>query len=280
MLILTAVFLGKGLKNPNLTDKSISHLWKLGFGAVSSESLIKIISMPKGQGGIIASVLLANTPQALLSFLFLTYNGLLSSMLLMEEWTGFANERKALRVSWPTGMQRSSYWLQLPYKYGVPLLIVSGVLHWLVSQSLFLAHLIRLDDFLPVDPFFDVISTCGYSLIAMIFVIVLGSIILLLGISAGSNKYKSGMPLVGSCSAAISAACHSPKKDPNASLLPLMWGAVKTEEGSAKHCCFSSLEVSPPVEGEVYAGVEEIMNSDPPQDNTTQLIQRVPRSWE
>lgn len=277
------MFLGQGLQNPNLTDKSIAHLWKLGFGAVSSESLIKIISMPKGQGGIIASVLLANTPQALLSFLFLTYDGLLSSMLLMEEWIGFAYERKALRVTWPIGMQRSSYWLQLPYKYAVPLLIISGALHWLVSQSIFLAHLVQRHDISsPVDPFFDTISTCGYSLIAIIFVIIVGSIILLLGILAGSRKYKAGTPLVGSCSAAISAACHPLKNDLNASILPLMWGAVETEEGSVKHCCFSSLDVSPPVEGEVYAGVEEIvkLNLDPPQDNNQQLVQRVTRRRE
>ena len=236
--------------------------------------------MPKSQGGIIASILLANTPQALLSFLFFIYNGLFSSMLLVEKWAGFAHERKVLRVSWPIGRQRFSYWLQLPYKYDVSLLIVSGLLHWLVSQSLFLAHLIRLHDSLPVDSFFDVISTCGYSFIVIIFVIILGSIILLLGILAGSKKYNSDTPLVGSCSAVISAACHFLKNDPNASLLPLMWGAVETEKGSVKHCCFSSLDVSPPVEGEVYAGVEEIVNSDPPQDNTKQLIQSITRRRE
>ena len=104
-----------------MDDKSISHLWELGFGAVRSECLIDI-RFPRGQGGIIAPILLANAPQAILSFLFLTYNGLFSSMLLMEEWSGFAHERKALRVSWPVGVQRSTFWLQLPYKYAFPLI--------------------------------------------------------------------------------------------------------------------------------------------------------------
>ena len=120
----------------------------------------------------------------------------------------------------------------------------------------------------------DSISTCGYSNIAIISVIIFGSIVLLLGILAGSRKYKEGMPLVGSCSAAISAACHPLKDDPDASLLPLMWGAVENMD-SVGHCCFSSLNVSRPVEGKVYAGVGEIVVSDPPQDTTKQPVKRV-----
>ena len=193
---------------------------------------------------------MTNAPQAILSFLFFSYNGLFSSMLLMKEWSGFAHERKTLRVTRPIDRQRSTTWLQLPYRYGVPLLIASSALHWLVSQSIFFVHVIILDA--AGEQTRDSISTCGYSNIAVISVILLGSIIILLGILIGSRPYKVGMPLVGSCSAAISAACHALKNDPNASLRPVMWGAVKTN-GSVGHCCFSSLDVSPPVEGRVYA---------------------------
>lgn len=253
---MTAMLLGRGLQNINLIDKSISHLWKLGYGAVSNESLLNV-PLPGGQGGVMASILLANTPQAILSFLFVTYNGLFSSMLLMKEWSGFSHERKALRVTWPTGMQRSSYWLQIPYRYGAPLLVMSGLLHWFVSQSIFLVRGITLDENGEVDAS-NSITTCGYSIIAIISVIILESIIVLLGLLTGLRKYKAGMPLVGSCSAAISAACHPLRNDPDASLLPVMWGAAAVEnKDSVGHCCFSSLEVSPPVEGEVYAGMED-----------------------
>ena len=77
-------------------------------------------------------------------------------------------------LRYPRGLQRSTYRLQLPYKYGLPLLLLSALLHWLVSQSLFL---VRGDVF---DP--DGIqtrhstTTVGYSLIAIITVIVVGSI--------------------------------------------------------------------------------------------------------
>ena len=252
VLIATIVLLVVGLKNTGLPGTGISDLWKMGYGAVNGVSLIRRFSFPHGSGGLMASVLLANAPQVILSFLYLTYNGLFSCMLLMEEWTGFAYERKPLRVTSPIDMQRSSYWLQLPYKYGIPLLVMFGTLHWLVSQSIFLARVTVLDHQEKEIPDAS-LSTCGYSCIAIITVIILGSIVVLFGILNGCRKYKEGMSLIGSCSAAISAACHSMKDDPDAALLPVLWGAVKNND-PVGHCCFSSMDVSPPVEGKEYAG--------------------------
>lgn len=263
-LIITIVLLDKGLRNPNLASKSISHLWRLGFGAVSDESLINIDQV-EDKKKMMVSILMANAPQAILSFLSLTYNGLFSSMLLMKEWSGFAQKRKALRVTWPTGIQRSTTWLQLPYWYGVPLLIAFGTLHWLVSQSIFLVHVVVPDEG-------EWITTCGYSNIAIISVIILGSIIVLFGILTGLRKYKAGMPFVGSCSAAISAACHSLENDPDASLRPVMWGAVKTND-LVGHCCFSSLDVSPPIEGQVYAGAKGTVILDALKETAQQPVQ-------
>jgi hypothetical protein len=55
-----------------------------------------------------------------------------------------AYHRKGLRVSEnPRGAQRSTYFLQLPYRYAIPLLIVSSAMHWMVSQSLFLVTVLR-----------------------------------------------------------------------------------------------------------------------------------------
>lgn len=272
-LVLTSVLLSKGLKDDNMSDiKSISQLWKMGYGAVRAESLIDI-PFSRGNVGIMTSVLLANTPQAILSFLYLTYNGLFSCMLLMKEWSDFAHERKSLRVTLPIGRQRSSYWLQLPYTYGIPLLVMSGTLHWLVSQSIFLAR-VRVLDHEGEEVQDASISTCGYSCIAIITVIILGSIMVLLGILNGFRRYKAGMPLIGSCSAAISAACHAMRKDSDAALLPVMWGAVESQ-GKVGHCCFSSFDVSPPVHGEAYAGEEE---DGPPLHGThEQPGRRIPR---
>ena len=37
------------------------------------------------------TVLVANAPQVILSFLFLTYNGLYTCMLLADEWNGYVS---------------------------------------------------------------------------------------------------------------------------------------------------------------------------------------------
>lgn len=251
-LITAGALLGKGLRNPALLSTSISHLWSLGFGVVTSESLVDW-NKP-GNGGLLLNVLVANSPQALLSFLFLTYNGLYNCMFMGQEWNDFAYERKPLRVTHSIGAQRSTYRLQLPYKYGVPLTALSGTLHWLISQSLFLARVAIFDSRGEEDTQGS-ISTIGYSCIAIIAVIILGAIVVALRILNGFRKYRPGMPLVGSCSAAISAACHRPTEDIDAASLPVLWGAVRgQEEGVVGHCCFTSFEVSLPVDGELYAG--------------------------
>lgn len=131
-------------------------------------------------------------------------------------------------------------------------MVVSGALHWFVSQSLFLANVltVRRDGDIEAT-----VSTAGYSPIAMICTICLGGCMLIFVFSIGRFwRYSSDIPLVSSCSAAISAACHPPHDQKNAHLFPVQWGAVpgmKREE--VEHCSFSADDVDKPVEGALYA---------------------------
>ncbi len=97
------------------------------------------------------------------------------------------------------------------------------------------------------------ILTCGYSAIAIILAIALGGILMLFLCMNECRRYRQGMPFAGISSAAISAACHRPEKDIDAAVLPVLWGSVETE-GPIGHCCFTSFEVFPLVEGKSYAG--------------------------
>ena len=119
------------------------------------------------------------------------------------------------------------------------------------------------------DPASDVFAV-GYSPVAQLAVLM---VVLLLGIaliSLSCRRFKSGMPIAGSYSLAIAAACH-PKFDPNRkedvakaedclesegeddemALLPIQWGAVSLE-GPVGHCTFTSGQVQPPERGEKY----------------------------
>ncbi|KAL6712953.1 hypothetical protein ACLMJK_009508 [Lecanora helva] len=253
ILSAASVILDVGLTNPDLPETSFSSLWSMGFGTVSPYSTLQM-SM-SGSSGLFLTILTSDSPQLLLSFLYLNYNGLFTAMLLGREWNAYATHRKPLRVTSPRGQQRSTYWLQLPYRYSIPLLLASAALHWLVSQSLFLAYVTSLDH---NEKPSKIIATCGYSNIAIIFMIILGSLLVLLALGQGFWRLNPIMSLARSCSAAISAACHPPEGDTDAALRPVKWGVVGNsdishEEKGLKHCTFTSLEVKEPVEGQLYS---------------------------
>ena len=222
------------------------------FGEISADSLIYIHGY---NFNVIAVVLLANAPQFLISLLYFGFNGLFTNMLLVKEWTDYAHSRKSLRVTAPTGQQRSTYRLQLPYRYGIPLMVIAALLHWLVSQAIFLVRVQRFDYNGEIDHENE-LSTCGYSSLGILSSVVIGAFTLLLGLANGFRKYRPGMPLARSCSAAISAACHPPEGDEDAARKKVMWGVVKgrieNEEAGIGHCSFSSLEVSILKKKQVY----------------------------
>ena len=137
------------------------------------------------------------------------YNAVFSSMLVGREWSHFSIKRRALRVTNPRGLQRSTYWLGIPYRYAIPLLGLSGLLHWLTSQSLFLARIETYDTH--QEGSLSTISTAGYSCGALICTLVLAVLALVLAEANGWRRYPGKNVVVGSCSAAMSAACHPPE---------------------------------------------------------------------
>ena len=222
------------------------------MGKINSGSLVGIHFR-----NITQAILLANLPQTILSFLYLTYNSLFTSMFLGHDWSLFSHHHRTLRVTSPRKGQRSTYWLQIPYRYGIPLMTLSGLLHWLTSQSLFLA---RVDIF---DPFgretFAPISTMGYSCIAIVFVLTLGSFALLAAAGIGCRKFAAEATTVSSCSAAISAACHASEANPEEMIgKKVRWGDVGIMPTlGVRHLTFSSkMGVRKPVFSEVYAGMQ------------------------
>ena len=233
------------------TKWSAKEMWKVGYGGITSDAVLPL-DLP-GSAGLIFTVLLANLPQGLLSFLFLTYNGLITCMLLADEWSGYAHERKPLRVTNRTGHQRSTYRLQIPYKYGIPMFTLSALVHWLISQSLFLARVDTFDANGDRDNQ-NSFSSVGYSPIAIITVLVVGTLLVIFAYSVGFRRFKPGLTLAGPCSAAISAACHRPSDDVDAANKPVKWGVIKTD-GDVGHCCFTSYEVLLPNPNRLYAGL-------------------------
>lgn len=239
---------------------STNALWSLGFGTLNANTLISLSSsfFPATAGYTSAFILLANAPQIIFSFLYLLYNSLYTCMAQAAEWSSFSYERKGLRVTQPRGAQRSTYWLHLPYRYGIPLMAASMTMHWLISQSIFLARIQRrtITASNGLDVKHNSAVTCGYSIMPIIFSISLGCVMLfILWLIALLKRLPGHMPLIGSNSAVISAACHCAEHDESTAIMPLMWGSTNEGEGEeAGHCAFSSRAVGLPVEGRLYAG--------------------------
>ena len=85
--------------------------------------------------------------------------------MVANEWIGFADDRKTLRVSAPQGIQRSSYTLSMPLRYGLPLMLIFLTEHWVISQATFVIR-VNLIDYLgnPSGGW----TTSGYSIIPCI----------------------------------------------------------------------------------------------------------------
>lgn len=62
-------------------------------------------------------------------------------MPLAVEYGNYARHRTALRVSWPAGHQRTSYFLSLPCRYAIPLLVFLIKMRWIVSQTFIYHHM-------------------------------------------------------------------------------------------------------------------------------------------
>ncbi|KAL3485839.1 hypothetical protein BJX62DRAFT_247255 [Aspergillus germanicus] len=177
-----------------------AQICKAEFGSVDPVSIIKG-SWPTA---LIPNTIIANIPHLIFSTLYFGFNSLMTGMSLSVEWSRYALSRKGLRVSWdPQMAQRSTYFLSLPYRYAFLLMASSALLHWLISQSLYLR-----------DPKHD-LFTCGYTPVAIVISLAVGLGLLVCLIGIGARKLPSGVPVAGSCNFAIAAACDPEKKGPN-----------------------------------------------------------------
>jgi hypothetical protein len=199
-------------------------------------------------------------------------------MLLAHEWSGFLGRSKSLRVSSRRhGQQRSTYFLQPPYRYALPLLCFSVLLHWLASQSLAVVSVELYSMFgvydstrycdhkssqfsTPDGGHFDIF--CGNDLITLsyaplgILLSPIVAVVLTTGLFLLGRRKPSPMPVVGSCSAAIAASCHARPSEQAPPEKPLRWGAftqgVDQQHSNIGHYRLSSDNVEQPAMHALY----------------------------
>ncbi|KAF2807166.1 uncharacterized protein BDZ99DRAFT_447454 [Mytilinidion resinicola] len=257
-LIIVIVLLSDTLINQRsrklATD--FSSLWREGIGEVHAYTVTGgVLIMANQTRAFLACVLFANMFQVLCSFNYLLINSLFTSILVACEWLNMTRHRRPLRVSFPVKLQRSSYFLSLPLRYAIPLSGSSMLLHWLISQSVFVVQTAGWNADGSRNYEYDA-SRVGWSTMGIIFSLVAGCVIVFTALLLGFRKLpRSAMfaPLVRTCSAAISAQCHRPPKDREAHLLPVQWGVVSWDgRKEVGHCSVATVRVAPPIPGHIY----------------------------
>jgi len=218
----------------------------------ASQSIISTTSTDFDARGILKVAFLANMPQVSLSLLYLSLNRFCTSICFAMEWNQYATHQKGLRVTDPSGQQRSTYFLQLPLRWAIPLTVMSGVLHWLLSQSLFLVRqeVRRRDGTLYPGS----ACACGYSAQSLL-IFTLSLFVLLVAILYQLlREIDIHIPPASHCSLVISAACHPPEDDVDAHLAKVKWGVTTAAtDSSVGHCTFTSQPVTSPQPGAFYA---------------------------
>ena len=217
-------------------------------------------------------------------------------MLVSDEWSGYAAERKTLRVTHPRGIQRSSYFISLPYKYGIPLMAANATLHWLVSQSMFIISTVAyLPNYLE-DPGHSytvtgystsaaIICPCSLSSVALQLsnytpAISFGAAMVLTILLISCKKRSNDIPLASTYSIVISATCHRPEEDTEASLLPVQWGVVTPGNQTPARYSFTTLRtVRPPQFAEEIGGAKEVCEMDWEEYADSKVKKRWKKLW-
>ena len=187
---------------------------------------------------------------------YMAWNRILTTRFFFHEWNSFGSSRKGLRVTDQEGAQRKSHFLQQPFRWAIPLIVVSSLLHWLLSQSFFLVRIEVYDGGIDNGDDFDETlpqSAIGYSSLSMLVFCV--AFLLLIAVIYMDNfrTVRIQIPPALHCSLVISAACHPPPDDVNPHLEPVHWGVVRSRfGGKIAHCSFTSEEVTAPKDGDIY----------------------------
>jgi len=172
---------------------------------------------------------------------YFVYNSLFTRLQVEKEWNTYSKDYQPLRVTAPVGEQVSTYRLQLPYRYSIPLITISIILHWLVSNTLYVfiieggkltipcytplpnplpltsrpgyyafpSYILETNPLQGLGLSPDAYIGIGFSSLAILAVFTLACILILVPIALCIPRLKGDMVIGGSNSKVISAACHA-----------------------------------------------------------------------
>ncbi|RFN51744.1 hypothetical protein FIE12Z_3947 [Fusarium flagelliforme] len=276
--LLFAVFLGIGVGL--LAEGSRTQpVTKSSFGPTSQTLGHNLNAGPERSDnmGDIHRALFANLPHLVLALSYFAYNNILTRMLSERELSEIGRKFVPLRVSAPRGSQQGTHRLQLPYMWSIPLIAMSGILHWLLSNCLFPKVNIGYEAYPPYGESIWSGRGLGFSTLAVLITIAICFCAILIPIFIGRKKLSKDMVVFAGNSVVLSAACHvmrlqtaKQEGDVDTALIQrgqaresdiaarkLRWGVVVPYQGGRPgHLSFGVAEqhLGPPQETHYYAG--------------------------
>jgi hypothetical protein len=125
-------------------------------------------------------------------------------MLAASELNNFAKTPAFLRVTLPVTGTQNSYYLAVEPHYSALLLVALIFLHFLTTRA---SSVVAVSTYDVLGHYSHQRVTYAVSTSSAILALVLGFIMLFVLASALDKKLDAGMPVTGTCSMAISAAC-------------------------------------------------------------------------
>jgi hypothetical protein len=204
------------------------HLRRFGFGAVDP-----MTSMIPGQSDIRNGspntfpllVIIANCPQLWLSLGYLLWNNQITRIWMEREWRSYYRHAHKPRVSYDKPKDevgtRDTRWLQLPYWLTGFLMCLNTIMHWIVSQTLFVVEILgnaqtRPNFYLNFSPL-------------AIFCIGIVSTILILGMTIYYFvPIRTWMPLMAGSGLVVFESCV--RLEARLPANGVMWGDVSTPQ--------------------------------------------------
>jgi uncharacterized membrane protein required for colicin V production len=162
------------------------------------------LQTPTSDRGLLSNLFSLGSIHLAISISYLFYNHLWSRMLTALELNKFAKTPASLRVTLPVQGAQNTYYLALEPQYSALLLIALTILHFLTTRAFNVVAIYTYD---VLGHYSHQRITYGISAPSAVLALALGFVMLCVLAFALERKLDAGMPVVGSCSMAISAKC-------------------------------------------------------------------------
>jgi hypothetical protein len=188
-------------------------------------------------------VIIANSPQLWLSFGYLLWNNQITRIWMEREWRSYYRNTHVPRVSYKTDETgvRATRWLQLPYWLTAILMTLSTVMHWLVSQTMFVVQILGSPGYFYMN----------YSPLAIICIGIVAAVLVLAITIYYFIPVRTWMPLMAGSARVVFESCVRL----DSASLPVggvAWGDISTT--TERLAGFGEI-VGPLVKGVMYPGL-------------------------